>query len=263
MLDGLVFKEKNMNVSPTIYLNSYYHNQFSVTGSIEKACDDILAQYENARFEEPVDISFFTDFSKAKDRIIFRIVNQDLNVDLLPAIPHIDYLDLSITFSVLVSAQPFSDATIRIENRHLAIWNTTPEELFALAKENTPRLLSWDFSDMHDILSELPPPTDDLIPGPEEMAFPMYILTNRPRLYGATCILYEDMMPTLSEKIGDDFYIIPSSIHEVLLIPKAFADDASILNSMVRTVNQTQVPHEEILSDHVYWYDRNKNQILY
>ena len=263
ILDGLVFSTKDIQASPTIYLNAYYKNDFRNGVPIEAICRQVLAQYEKARLPEPIDTTFYSDFEKLKDQIIFRIVNRELNADLLSEIPHMDYLDLSITFLALLSVQQTADATIQIRNSHLALWDVPTDTLFELAKKNTPRLLASDVRDLRDLLKEISPPGNDLVPEPEEVAYPMYVLTNQIRLHGAGCILYDNLLASLSQKFDDDFYIIPSSIHEVLLIPQAVADERAALDAMICEVNRTQVPADEILSDHAYLYSRKRNEIVY
>ena len=155
ILDGLVFSTKDIQASPTIYLNAYYKNDFRNGVPIEAICRQVLAQYEKARLPEPIDTTFYSDFEKLKDQIIFRIVNRELNTDLLSEIPHMDYLDLSITFLALLSVQQTADATIQIRNSHLALWDVPTDTLFELAKKNTPRLLASDVRDLRDLLKEI------------------------------------------------------------------------------------------------------------
>ncbi len=261
--DGLVITDKDEAVSPTIYLNAFYGNRYLKGASINDICEEILTQYEAARKIDPCDLSFFTDFSKVKDRIIFRIINKKLNKKLLSEIPHIDYLDLSITFLVLLSIHESCDATVLIHDSHLQMWDTDTDELFLLAKNNTPRLLAWEMSDLSKILETLEAPADDLIPSKNDLSCPMYVLSNRIHMHGAGCILYENLLSSLSGELCDDLYIIPSSIHEVLLIPYSLAHSRNMLDEMICEVNRTQVDAEEILSDHAYVYLRNKNTITY
>ena len=221
--------------------------------------ETILTEIKDHITREPA----ITDFSKWKDRIIFRIINRALNADLLKEIPHIDFLDLSITFLVLFTVGDTSVTTMQIHNYHLTFWDTDTDALFDLAKRNTPRLLDWKLTSLEDILRTVPLPFDDLIPRPEEVAYPMHILTNRIHVNGAGCILYDSLMAAISREVGDDLCILPSSVHEVLLIPQTVADEESVLNAIIRRVNRTQVPEDEILSDHVYLYSRAVNRILY
>lgn len=263
ILDGLVITTESSNVSPTIYLNDYYEEFAGQRLSLEQIVNLLLEQYAQARLCQPADVSDFADFANVKDHIIFRVINRSRNADLLERIPHIDYLDLAITFLYLLTLHENSDATILIHNTHLSLWHTTIDELFTLARRNTPRLLAWDMTNMQEILTSLSAPDDDLVPQPQDLAYPMYVLTNQSKLHGAGCILYDRLLASLSEDFDDDFYILPSSIHEVLLIPRTAAGCRSELDEMVREVNATQVPDEEILSDHAYLYSREKDEILY
>ena len=263
ILDGLVISTEGSNISPTIYLNDYYEEFTGKQLSLEEIVNHVLEQYEHARSCQPADVSDFADFACVKDRIIFRVINRRKNADLLKRIPHIDYLDLAITFLYLLTIRENADATILIHNTHLSLWHTDTDELFALAQKNTPRLLTWDVTPMKELLSGLSVPDDDLAPRPQDLAYPMYVLTNQNKLHGAGCILYDHLLASLSEDFDDDFYILPSSIHEVLLIPGADTVCRSDLDEMVREVNATQVPEEEILSDHAYLYSREKGEIVY
>ena len=218
--------------------------------------------------EDPItDVLFrisdsFTCFDNIRERIIFRLVNRKANHHLLTKIPHIDYLDLAVTFVCLLSVRDSGDATILINSSHLEKWQLSADDLLATAKQNTPRLLPWEMSNMTDILQELSTPDDDLIPRPQELSYPMYILTNRIRLHGAGCILYDGLLPSLAKTLGDDLYIIPSSIHEVILIQKRDLGDVSELNNMIREVNLTQLSHDEILSNHYYTYVRKEEALI-
>ncbi len=263
IFDGLVISDHSSNVSPTIYVNHFYPQLEDQTLSMDSITSIILDQYRHARMESSFDLSDFSNFNEMKDRIIFRIINREQNANLLKDIPHIEYLDLAITFLCLMSVHSHADATILIHHNHAAIWQTDVDTLFTLAKKNTPRLLAWDMTSMQDILSEMTPPDDDLIPSKDDVAYPMYVLTNRIKLHGAACILYDNLLSSLSKKFNDDFYIIPSSVHEVLLIPQSVTASKEELDSMIREVNATQVPDEDILSDHAYLYLRDQNKIVY
>ena len=91
----------------------------------------------------------------------------------------------------------------------------------------------------------------------EEMMPPedrMYILTNIYKVNGASMLLDSDMMQKVMEEVGSDFFILPSSIHEVLIVPADSGMKSSDLETMVREVNDTEVSDTEILSYHVYRY---------
>lgn len=259
-LDGLTILSENSNISPTIYLN-YYYEQYQNGKSLSCIYEDILLSYQKNAFSKSIDISFFTEFSKLKERIIFKLINYERNKELLSQVPHIRYLDLAIVFNCFIESPTGGYATILIYHHHLSYWNISCEDLYTLAKHNTPELLPFHLQTMSDVLHELfdTNPIDRLYD--DFSPIPMYVLTNACKLHGSGCILYEDLLAHISFEINSDFYIIPSSIHEVLLIPTKNAASYDELSSMVCEINSTQVSREEILSDHVYFYSGHTGKI--
>ena len=177
-----------------------------------------------------------------------KLVNRALNADQLTEIPHVNYLDPAITFSILLNAEDHHTATILIRNELLGIWKKDVQDLYACAKKNTPKLLPWKFNSMADILSGL---MCDL-PDDSTSEIPMYVLNNSEWMYGASVILYEGVLQEVSEQIGGDFWVIPSSIHECLCIPANGHVDAKSLNEMIVSVNGSAVDAQEALADHCY-----------
>lgn len=259
-LDGLTILSENCNISPTIYLNHYYE-QYLNGKSMSAIYEDILHSYYQNAPKENIDISFFTDFSKVKERIIFKLVNYERNKELLSQVPHIRYLDLALIFNCFVNSTESGCATILIHHHHLSFWDITTEELYTLAMQNTPRLLHYQLQNMADVVIDLFSEEYSQLLNEALELLPMYVLSNNTKLNGSGCILYEDLLSDISDKINSDFYIVPSSIHEVLLIPVANAAPYSELTSMVQEINATQLTREEILSDHVYLYSRHAGKI--
>ena len=89
----------------------------------------------------------------------------------------------------------------------------------------------------------------------------MFVLTNDTKVNGAAAILNDDIRQEIAEKVGD-FYMLPSSIHETLIIPKDAGMEFKELEQMVQEVNQTQVAPGERLSDHVYEYDAKEHELF-
>jgi uncharacterized protein YyaL (SSP411 family) len=90
---------------------------------------------------------------------------------------------------------------------------------------------------------------------------PMYVVSNSRRTLGAACILYDGVLEELADKLGGDFYILPSSVHEVILMAAKNADDAAELKDMIHTINETQLDPEDVLSDSLYYYASAEKQI--
>lgn len=90
---------------------------------------------------------------------------------------------------------------------------------------------------------------------------PLYVLTNESRLFGAAAIVDKKVLESFAKEHGSGFYIIPSSIHEVLLFLSEDLNVGERLAEMVHEVNSTEVSPEEVLSDHVYYFDRKTSEL--
>ena len=264
-LDGLTIMEGGTNLSPTIYLN-YFYETYQNGVEFSSILDTILHTYQSNKPRGKIDTSFFTDYANVRPHIAYKLIHYERNRLLLADLPHFRYLDLAIVFYCLVSSSPSGSATILIRKDHLRFWNISPTQLFDAAKENTPRLLSYDLRNMKDLMEELLAPAHSTLSDPdikkEDAAIcPMYVLTNQNKLNGASCILYEHLLEHFADRLCCDLYILPSSIHEVILIPATSDTSYQELSQMVQEVNDTQVSPEEILSDHVYYFSRSSGSI--
>ncbi|MCR4610501.1 MAG: DUF5688 family protein [Lachnospiraceae bacterium] len=274
ILHGLIINNGRSNISPTIYLD-YYYDEYKKGFSIEDLADQIITQYKKFSIEEDFDITVFTDYEKCKKNISYKLINYEKNVELLKDVPHIVYLDLAIVFYCLLQSDDIESSSILIKNSHMDLWNVNVNDLFDVASSNTPKLLQSDIRTLSDIVRELLEKrresdefgnTDTLdVPFeiPSDIESPMYVLTNKIKLYGACCILYKHLLAEFATKMEKDLYIIPSSIHEVLLIPESEEYDKDYLTSLVKEVNATQLEPEDVLSDHVYYYSRKDDAITY
>ena len=273
---GLTFTQKNVNISPTVYLEDFYEKYREGT-AMEDIIKEIREIYEKSKLDQDIDMEFFTEYEKAKGRIVYKLIHYDKNRELLKNIPHREYLDLAIVYYYLVDMKEFANATILIHNKHLDYWKVDESELYRLATENTPKLLKMHFCGMMDVLKEL---TEEdfwledkektengdnrvfMEAHSEKDVTGMYVLSNVSRLYGASAILYEDVLEYCYERLGGNFFILPSSVHEVILVPDEGQITREKLSQMVREVNATQVDEQEQLSDFVYYYNAENRGIV-
>ncbi len=153
-------------------------------------------------------------------------------------------------------------ASMLIHNVHMRLWDVTVDALFKTAEENTPRLMGRKLMSMSYVICEIrqaESPEDfdrDACRSEFEDCVPMYVLSNRYRTAGAACILYTGILSEICDQFESSFYIIFSSIHEVLILPVDNTDGSSEIRAMIKEVNDTQVAAEEILSYSLYFYDR-------
>lgn len=250
-LDGLVILDREFNIAPTIYLN-YYYTKYQKGTSFSEVFQELLDNYDENRPISSINVTFFTDFEKVQHKIVYKIINYEKNKELLQAVPHFNYLDLAIVFYCLVHTGQNGNASILINNQNMERWNTTPEKLMELACKNTPQLLKYELKSMESILAEETNIT-------QHNLYPMFVLTNTFRLNGACCMLYKNLLRHISDQMGSDFFILPSSIHEVILLPANDISAITELSDMVKEINNTEVSEEDILSDHAYYYSRTND----
>ncbi|MBQ6844085.1 MAG: hypothetical protein IJO60_05550 [Agathobacter sp.] len=258
--DGLIIMDPILNISPTIYLNPYYH-RFLNGVSMEDIYEDILNIYYENLPKKDFDISIFRDFEKASKRIAFKLVNKEKNRELLNDVPYVEFQDLVLIFVCIVNDYMKEYATILIHNQHVDFWGVTTEELYHIAMENTPKLLPYKFENLENILVKN---------GYESLAaFPdcnMYILTNRVKVHGAVCLAYTRLLKRIADFLEDNLIIIPSSIHELLILPESVAKPeytTEDLAAMITEINETQLTDDEVLSDHAYVYERHTGILRY
>ena len=256
-LDGLTVLEEGINVSPTIYLN-YYYDRFLEQG-MDVVVSDILLKYKKYKSNVSIDISFFSDTEKVRDKIKMKLVNYERNKELLKKVPYVEFLDLAILFYVEVETRADELATILINNNHMKFWEFTIEDMFKLAETNMKN--NFIIKSMSDILCDLM--SEEYTEFEQEINVEMYILTNCMKMQGAIGMLRKDILNGFMEKCHTkQLVIIPSSIHEVLLIPCDSEKDISSYNEMVQEVNATQLQTEEVLSDNAYIYDGSEIKII-
>ena len=269
-LDGLIIMMKDSNVSPTIYLNSYYGE--SCTGRpFEEIVDDIINVYNENKDKVTICADFFLNFENIKEKIVYKVINYDQNKKLLQKVPHKKILDLAVVFYCLIEQGELGNATALIYNTHLQNWNVDVDAIYEIAMENTPKLLKSNIKKMADIIKELFMQEEnncedkdvDIFDNmnADDISADMFVLTNVSRINGAACMLYEDVLSNFANSIDSDLYILPSSIHEVIIVPQVNNLDKTELCQMVKEVNAEGVADDEILSDHVYVYNRTDHTI--
>ena len=251
---GITFTDQQINISPTIYLEEYYA-QFQKGNSLDTITENILGVYREVKFEHSWQINTIQDFDCIRSKVVYKLIHAKENETLLTTMPHLFYLDLAITFYVLFEVDKNGTATIPITHELVRLWQTNVHELHQLARKNTKQLLPATFLPIRVVIEELMGNSCSKEVYEDDM---MFVLTNSLRNFGAVCILYENILEQIAGQLGENFYILPSSIHEVIIIPESQSPGREILNEMIVEMNQTQLEVEEVLSDHAYYYDNDK-----
>lgn len=267
---GLVIMKKGSNVSPNIRLDGFYASFQERISSLEEIADEIMDIFESEQRKNNLNVNFFTDFQRAKERIMFKIVNYEGNKKRLENLPHIKYLDLAVTFYYSVEQKeiPQINASIQIERSHLDLWGIDEGTLYDLAVENTVKKMPASFRTIYDIILNILE-EDGITPGKKAIEdfkektdeVPMYVLTNGKNYFGAAALYYPGVLKKIGQTLESDLIVLPSSIHEVILLPVEKWTDYERLNEMIEDINENHVAKEEVLSNHFYYYDLERDEL--
>ncbi len=271
VLDNLSILKEGDLISPCIYLD-YYYQKVQLGMDEDEAARQIIAYYHAALPEHFHPQDYFSEES-IKSHVVCRLVNTERNQAFLKESPHRTFLNLSIVFYLLFEDREIGAGAIALRNEHLEGFHLCEEELLPLARKNMKRLIPADFMTMTELIEELrsgkpagipdEEDTDRILEEDKEMGdgMPLYVLTNSRRSYGAVWIADPETLEKIAGKLDDDFYVLPSSVHECMILPAGLRDDAASLQSMVEEINATQVSPDEVLADNVYRYSRRLGKL--
>ncbi len=262
---GIIIRDNSSNVAPCICTEDIYYDYQNGHRDMDGVIDSVLEIYEKIKPEECFHVSEILDYSKVRSSLNGRLVNTEKNSGALTEVPHRNYFDLSLTYFVDVTRDGDEGcASIQVTNAHMEYWNVTEDDLYKQFKES---MEQNDRSRIQPVMDALAEAANCSLKEAEAVCgrmgiVPMYVLSNARKLNGAVEILNKKAMEKAAETIGDDFYILPSSIHETILVPvRGNEDGADKLAEIVACINSLEVPDTEILSNHVYRYCRQSRQI--
>ena len=256
-MDGMLIRYCDSTIAPTVYLNPYYE-QYAEGRTIAHIAEEVAEVYRNNSNPWKEEPNF--EFSNIRDRILFRVISRTLNEEELSHMPHVEIGDYAVGFQWTVDTDDRRLGTVRVTDDQMEMWGVTTDELTQLAVANSAREFPPVLRNIEDVLKEILQENGGSCCGvtlsemeeSSEKEFPMYVLSNSRSHMGASAILALPFLDEFRERIGEDFWILPSSIHEVILVPVSKIADREKLSAMVREINETQVPPQEVLSDEVY-----------
>lgn len=257
-MDGLVILENGYSIAPTIYLNDYYEN-YRCGADIDDIMNDILTTYYRNRDSVCFNTEIFNDFESVKDRIVYKLINFKKNKELLREVPHKRFLDLAIVCYCIVNRFNNYIATTMIKNDFLDKWGIKSDLLFEIAQKNTPNILPVKISPITGFLNEIS--GNDMYEVSDKEEVSMFVMTNVTHVNGGVSMLYTYVLDKLSNDLGKDLYILPSSVHELIVVPFDENISGSDLAMIVKDINEKGVAAEDILSDNVYEFRRSDKKI--
>ncbi|MBR5508995.1 MAG: hypothetical protein IKV59_02970 [Lachnospiraceae bacterium] len=264
-MESLVIMREGQNAAPTIYTDIWWE-VYNEGESFETIVIKVLEWERKAILSRRLDLDFFLDFHKVKENLRFKIINTEKNIEILNDIPHKDFLDLSKAYYVEIRNEEIGTGTVLITNKHMQMWGTNLEDIDKYATDNTEQRNPYCIFPMEKIAEGLMKEiagTEEDIPDFRIPPMEMYVLTNQQRFLGASVLLCKNVLKDFVKEKEDDLYILPSSTHELIVIPARVVWYTGInhLKEIVKEVNSTQVEPEEFLSNNVYRYDRETDKI--
>ena len=231
--DAIVIIEKDgsnyMGMSPVIYVDDLFR-MYNSSGDLKKTLN-FAADLMKAGFDRKDSILSMTEnVDKFMDIVVLQLINTNQNKELLADVPHKDFCDLSVIYRMVLSESDDHVYSAIVTNKMVEALKLNPDELFRKAVENTKRINPVVISSMNDVMGmmfseqEVPDEITNFLVNdvpPENM---MYIMTNKRGINGAVSMIFQDELHKLAEKLGDDLYILPSSLHEVIVITASGKD---------------------------------------
>lgn len=257
-LDGLLIMAEDEIIGPTIYLEPVYEALDSGT-PVEQVVDRILQAYNSVKSESAdFDIERLSDFDYAKSRLYVQLVNRHLNKNLLQDVPHATFLDdFAIIVRCTIETSEDCDASFMVHNNHINIWQTDSETVLSTAISNTLAKHDVDLMPLGQLIREMVPAF------PDECSSDcgLWFMSSKKRTYGAVAVLYDDVLKDFADKYGS-FYVIFSSVHEVLIKPSPDSSDIDILTRHNQDVNASALEKEEILGTKAYFYQKGRGFVF-
>lgn len=254
-LTGIAITRQEDSIFPTIYLEGLYE-EFKEGARLSSLVEKIINCHEEQSMALELDMDFFRDYDRVKDRIFYKLVSFEKNRKFLKDAPHLRWNDLAIVFYYALEEDLVEGGSIAVKRQHMLMWKQNAESLYRQAGRNMKRSMPELLVSMRELVMEL---TGVWIRA--EDTVPMYVLTNQDKRFGASAMLYSERIGELAERFGSDLLILPSSVHEVLLIPDDHSREYDSYRQMVEEVNRTQVEPEEVLSYGLYRYCRKNSEI--
>ena len=250
---GLQINRDGSNVGITMDMSNFYSElqddipYRDVMLDVRDAVSDAL----NHSLSMDVDVGRLSNYEEMKHSLAVQLVSTERNKDMLSRVPHKEMADMSMVYRFDLGETSNGNATILVTNQMLQNYGISADQLYADAMTYAPMMHPASIRSMESVLFGIMEEEPVDLEGPAKL----YVVTNEKSMNGAGVITYPDFMDQATEKMGGSFYILPSSIHEVLILKDSPDTDVNALVDMVTTINATQVRPEDQLTDNVYHYD--------
>lgn len=247
ILTGIGIRMKNTPISPLYYIDSALQNGQSAEETAKEIASQIAKQ---SSLPDSIDVNFVSDFESAKQFIVPRLI------DIRPGkndayiknrvMTQLPCGTIGVIYDLALPDREDCSMSIPVTKDLQLTWNVFTDTIHDAALWNGPRIRPLKIASLAEMLG-LPFELDDMAP--------MTVLTNSVGVNGASAILYPATKELLEERFPEGFVLIPSSVHEWIIISKDLSTDTMGLLDMVKTINANEVLPEDQLADDVFTLD--------
>lgn len=257
--------EHRVTVAPVISIEGFFESYDSGSMKMEECVEEICREREKHETTEAFLrlADRLSDWETVKGYIYPILLSTKENEEMLEELVSVPMLDLSVAYVIRLGAGEGQKGCIKVKKRMLEQYGIEAAQLHGQAMENLEKD-GYEFQDIEDMVRKMLNVESDAEESSGEngrtiMEDRMYVLTNAAKTYGAAGILNKKLVQGFAGK--QDFFILPSSIHEMIFVCARDLSEKEAFDNMVVEVNETQVDAEERLSDHCYFYDGQTGEI--
>ncbi len=249
---GLSVRPEGSNAAVTMNLHELFDQVQENPKRLAAVMSEFLSGLDKALTKIPkVDVEQFRNYENVKDKLVMQVIPVEPNAEKLATVHHKTIEDIAVVYRIDVSDSRHHNATVLVTNQMLDQFGITPEQLHQDAVVSQAEHHPPTLRNMSEMMAEM-------MGGAEFMDVPespMWVATVAGGLNGAAAVQIPDFMDQAAEKLGGNFFVLPSSIHECLFIRDDGEFQRPQLEEMVQSVNATEVSEADFLSDSVYHYD--------
>lgn len=261
--DALFIRKQTQPIFPVIYLQEYYR-QWEQGKEIETLAKDLVIEYTQKSSSQTIaadDFKVLNQQEAVKSKVFFCCVSKE---QVPSNIPHREMLDLAIFYGIFLKCQKEMITFVTITKDMMECYHVTEEELFQLAMENTPNLFPESVRTLREMLTSILSPMEQTSSFHNNKSkYEMLILSNTANFYGFSAVFYPNVLEQLAEERKENLIVIPSSIHEAIVLADLKEVTVQELNETIVTVNETQLKEQERLSNQAYYYDRETKSLYF
>ncbi len=249
---ALTISPENSNIGANVNLNRLY-GQMEAGASYDDVMKAAVVQSQDFLENIPqFGVASLTDYDQSKSKLFVEVVSAERNAEMLQKVPHVQIEDMAMVYRLQVSNLGQGIATALVTNDMLNTFGVSAEQLHQDALANSTELKPVQVESLAKVIAELTGMPEEIIAGSTPDVF---VVSNEDRMKGAGTLFYPDVMDQIAERIDGDFFVLPSSVHEVLIMPDTGMESAEELKAMVTSINGDVVEPEDVLTDQVYHYD--------